>query len=266
MTDARLRELERVWRASGAAADGAAWLLERLRAGELRPEHLDLAAYLGDPAAVEAVGPEALAHLLGRGPRQFQPVEDALTRELTAARRAAVGEAAHEAEQRDFDWLLGLGTFGHEVSVRGALAAAAHVRSAWTPDAGPESWRREAQLAYDAVRAWVEEPTAERRARVDDAHAPARRLVNTAQDPEPRRFFAGPCYQAAEAVREADPDGHPFCVMDAVDGAARVLADARGRDHRGAVGAERAEVVDALRQALVPWVLEGARPGRPAPS
>lgn len=48
--------------------------------------------------------------------------------------------------------------------------------------------------------------------------------------------------------------------------AAEVLAHARGRDHRGAVGPERADVREALRRALVPWVIEGALPGRPAPS
>lgn len=56
MTDARLRTLERRWRETGASADHACFLVERLRTGELPVERARLAAYLGDPAAREALG------------------------------------------------------------------------------------------------------------------------------------------------------------------------------------------------------------------
>lgn len=56
VTDSRLRSLERRWRASGAPADGAEFLRERRRAGDLSPEDLQLAAYLGAPEARLALG------------------------------------------------------------------------------------------------------------------------------------------------------------------------------------------------------------------
>jgi hypothetical protein len=49
--DEHLRELERRWRESGAASDGAAWLVERLRADRLHPALLEAAAICGDPAS-----------------------------------------------------------------------------------------------------------------------------------------------------------------------------------------------------------------------
>lgn len=55
MSDERLRELERRWRATGAADDGAAWLVERVRIGDLEASRLMLAAYLGHHAARAAV-------------------------------------------------------------------------------------------------------------------------------------------------------------------------------------------------------------------
>ncbi len=49
--DEKLRELERAWRASGAAEDEAALLRERVRVGDPDEHRLALAAYLGHPAA-----------------------------------------------------------------------------------------------------------------------------------------------------------------------------------------------------------------------
>lgn len=49
--DVDLRELERRWHASGSTEDEAAWLRGRLRAGDLDPDRLQLAAALAHPAA-----------------------------------------------------------------------------------------------------------------------------------------------------------------------------------------------------------------------
>lgn len=51
MTDARLRDLERRWKESGAVEDEVEYLKERLRVMDLAPERVDLAAYCGAPAA-----------------------------------------------------------------------------------------------------------------------------------------------------------------------------------------------------------------------
>ena len=52
MSDARLRELERRFAATGAVADEAAWLAERLRAGALSEDRVALAAFCEHPAAL----------------------------------------------------------------------------------------------------------------------------------------------------------------------------------------------------------------------
>lgn len=55
MSDERLRELERRWKETGAVADEAAYLLERVRIGSLTPTRLELAAYCGSEGARQAL-------------------------------------------------------------------------------------------------------------------------------------------------------------------------------------------------------------------
>jgi len=57
MSDAKLRELERRWKETGAVEDQAAYLLERVRVGDLEREKLELAAYCGHGPAQLALGP-----------------------------------------------------------------------------------------------------------------------------------------------------------------------------------------------------------------
>jgi hypothetical protein len=54
-SDEKLRDLERTFRQTGSPDDEAAWLLERVRIGELTPERLELAAYCGHEAARRAI-------------------------------------------------------------------------------------------------------------------------------------------------------------------------------------------------------------------
>lgn len=65
MSDDRLRDLERRWRAGGAPEDDARLLRERVRAGALAAADLELAARLGHPAACAALarGPDDLPAL-----------------------------------------------------------------------------------------------------------------------------------------------------------------------------------------------------------
>lgn len=58
MSDARLRELERRWRETGAVDDEAAYLLERVRSGDLDSRRLHAAADCGHAAACAALGRE----------------------------------------------------------------------------------------------------------------------------------------------------------------------------------------------------------------
>lgn len=55
MSDAQVRELERRWRATGAPEDQAAWILARVRTGELRIERIELAALCGEAGARAAL-------------------------------------------------------------------------------------------------------------------------------------------------------------------------------------------------------------------
>jgi hypothetical protein len=60
VSDEKLRELERLWKESGAVEDEAAYLLERVRVGDLTQERLELAAYCGQRGARAALhsGPQ----------------------------------------------------------------------------------------------------------------------------------------------------------------------------------------------------------------
>ncbi|MBX3467141.1 MAG: hypothetical protein KF878_09625 [Planctomycetes bacterium] len=57
MSDGKLRELERRWRKTGSPDDEAAYLLERVRVGDLSRERLELAAYCGHEASTRALVP-----------------------------------------------------------------------------------------------------------------------------------------------------------------------------------------------------------------
>lgn len=56
MTDSKLRELERRWKETGSIEDEAAYLLERVRVGDVGEEKLELAAYCGHEGARAALG------------------------------------------------------------------------------------------------------------------------------------------------------------------------------------------------------------------
>tara|TARA_R110002072_G_scaffold177866_1_gene333906 strand:+ start:203 stop:823 length:621 start_codon:yes stop_codon:yes gene_type:complete len=58
VSDARLRDLERAWRESGALEDELTWLGERVRTGDLAEATLRLAASFGHPASIALVGQE----------------------------------------------------------------------------------------------------------------------------------------------------------------------------------------------------------------
>lgn len=51
MSDQELQELARRWRESGRVEDEAAWLRARVRAGQLAPDRLAMAAFMGHEAA-----------------------------------------------------------------------------------------------------------------------------------------------------------------------------------------------------------------------
>jgi len=97
LTDSRLRELERRWKESGRVDDEAAYLLEKVRVGELAQEKLELAAYCYYQPAILALGDSAPC-------RHFDLLYH-------------VGE---------------LGRWGKETCVRAAVTAAQSVYATWS--------------------------------------------------------------------------------------------------------------------------------------
>lgn len=74
MTDTRLQELERAWRASGSVEDEAAYLRERVRVGELTQERLELAAYCGHAGARRRTRAQGLTDELEATPELLRAV------------------------------------------------------------------------------------------------------------------------------------------------------------------------------------------------
>jgi hypothetical protein len=78
MSDQKLRELERRWKETGSTEDEAAYLLERVRVGDLTRERLELAAYCGHEGARKATSAQTPAPVelsdLFRVLRQNDPV------------------------------------------------------------------------------------------------------------------------------------------------------------------------------------------------
>lgn len=114
MADQDLRELLRRWQASRSAMDEAAWLAARLRAGELTPERLLIAARIGSAGARRLLGAEA--------PRTERDVER---------------------------WLEGLLAEAPELALRAAISALRRVVPAW--EYQPERCERHGALQCRAT-------------------------------------------------------------------------------------------------------------------
>lgn len=71
MGDLKIRELERRFKETGALADEAPWLAERLRVGTLSRDRLALAGFLGSAAAQLVLAPSAV-----ESPAPSAPIQD----------------------------------------------------------------------------------------------------------------------------------------------------------------------------------------------
>lgn len=157
MTDQRLRRLEREVAASPSRESEAALLRERLRAGTLSPERLELAAYCGHEGARGALG---IAPWVGRvhfeDPPGFTAADG--TRYEFSSPDVALAPAYALGP-----WVRGLSRWGPAVQVRAAMAAARLVlarRSAgldlW-PDSPGFLWGQ-ANRAVEAAERWLVDP------------------------------------------------------------------------------------------------------------
>lgn len=112
MADAELRSLERQWRATGRVEDEARLLDARRRTGELRLERLELAAWLGHPAARAALGDDAPAGEPAPWSRWANALDRAgvevlLGRVIASAERTALTAAGSLARDTVSAWLSG---------------------------------------------------------------------------------------------------------------------------------------------------------------
>lgn len=150
MSDARLREAERRWRESGAAEDEAAWLRERVRAGELGDDRLRLAAYVGHRPSVLALGavPPAPAYVQAWVYGLERWGEEACLRAaIAAARRACACLRPGSSRRRDAGALIARAerqTLGHALGEAPELDP--HVL-----DDDPPARERSAFLAVEAL-------------------------------------------------------------------------------------------------------------------
>ena len=123
VSDADLRELERRWRETGCVDDEAAWLRARVQARELGEQRLELAAYLGHPAARAAQGVES---------------------------------TTSPADMSAEDFARGIVSFEREVGVRAALAAVSRLAG------GRTSLPTHVQACFAEVEGWLLKPGEER--------------------------------------------------------------------------------------------------------
>lgn len=136
VSDARLRELERRWRETRAHEDELAWLRARLRAGELGPERLGLAAWCGHRAAREALEDDPEELLALRVPLW---ADDEGGAEAGSWAPALVRRAGREGAAR-------------------AAAAAARASSWWAVEEALPGLERRLQPAVLALERWADCP------------------------------------------------------------------------------------------------------------
>lgn len=119
MADRQTRQLERLWKCSGAPEEGVIYFRARMRAGDLSPDRLKLAAYLGDEAARRALGVSEV-----RIPPEIQR------------------------------WVRVLACWGHEALIRTLLVTARWNLEKWEGLV----WDRRPRSAIESTEAWLRCP------------------------------------------------------------------------------------------------------------
>lgn len=159
MTDQRLRRLERDAAANPSPESEAALLRERLRAGTLSLERLELAAYCHPPGAY--LGGFAPWIVLG-----WVNGRECVNEARVSGRAVPAGETHFEwcpgsRRYRHPDerarlawWVAGLSRWGPEVQVRAAVAAARVALPFW--DAGRSEVREAAEEGLRRVKDWLD--------------------------------------------------------------------------------------------------------------
>lgn len=186
MSDEKLRALESRWRKTGAVEDEAAYLLERVRVGDLTLERLELAAYCGHEGARRAVGGERVSS--------------------------------------DEDWVLGLARWGRNAVL--LASAAVVRASAETMPAGSEREHcerivREVQLSAESGRC----ETLELQQRIGEDFMALGRLRQALQGPTPPASTAAKELSCMAGCSEADAVEAAQRAVQLLSGMIRAEAD-----------------------------------------
>lgn len=146
VSDERLREAERRWRATGSVEDEVRLLYERLRVGDLRHEQVALAAHCGSQAAQVVAEVQA-------------------------------------AEPGTESWLEGVEAIGSWARARVAGLMTDWAVGSYRPSQGTDPTDA---IATDAFRAWAADQSEESRAAIDELAEIARDAANWAITPTQR--------------------------------------------------------------------------------
>lgn len=165
MSDERLRELERRWKETDSVEDEAAYLLERVRIGELTQERLELAAYCGQEAS-----------------------------------RLALGPKEHDLPGDLEEWVLGLARWGCTACGIAALGVAELVRERW---AWP--WDERLDVALQAAADWVTCPCERHRSLAKQATLDATWARASYEDPRASQAAHALSWACAVASRSQQP-------------------------------------------------------------
>lgn len=220
--DADLRELRR--RAEQDPAVRPALLVARVRAGDLRQEMLELAAYVGDVESRAALGREASYWL--------------------AVRAAKHGDVTSDGDVLDLRvWAEGIASWGSQVEARAALAAATLVLDATGDHDGCEGAHTNsldcagADAILQAVAAWLACPCV-------PCHAKTRDAWGLLADGYMAGMWSAP-FHAANESPNGPHSGH------AANIAWRFFCGPRMAEREKAAAPVRA----AIRDALTAWAL-----------
>lgn len=228
MADQRARRLTRELELEGTIQADARIVIERMRTGQIRAERAWLAGYLGH-------GPAALA-------LRVVPF--------------AVGNQVGDLDE----WLRGFAPVGREAWVRAALAATRCARDELgrVGRAPPRSLR----AAFEAGCAWAERPCADHLQQVTSSAERDR-----PDHGDPTVMVQRAALASLRAIVEPDPGQQAVLALDRAHSAVmRVNEVVRDRSvQRKLRGGRRvlilpvwqrlANIIDAVREELIPWLL-----------
>ncbi|HZV00947.1 MAG TPA: hypothetical protein VFF73_29800 [Planctomycetota bacterium] len=255
MSDEKLRRLERRWRETGSAADEAAWLRERARTGDLEPERLHLAAYLGHEPARVAV-PQALGGFAHRLGKLGGPFKDAMT---------PFGCYEHPPSGILAEWSTLLPEESMEVCVRLSVATSRAALLACS-DPAFQTWGNE---VIAAIETWLNGPRTPESLRILAGYWWSH-TRNGPRSADPSADAIGFAIMSAQVLSSYDPEGIPdapddedefeeFCKERAEQQRPAVIDVFAGAQH--ALGVERTSVIETMvREDLVPWLLGNGDP------